>query len=188
VSSGPIQKAPSGLLDFLQLKNLGQNPRDLSDVVSPVLALNDWYGAGEVELRDGSALPLTSGVRYCSLNAILGLQVPDGEVWRVREFSVSLAFNAPTAINVLSLRPVMFYRESVTGSNRGRLIGDSALPMSTTALGGVVQSGNSIESPSLRDFWATPGAFFAAHFIGSVTDPVTAPLLQGYLRLDRMKL
>ena len=52
---GPMQKIPQGLIGFLQLKTVGQNPSALADAVSPTWDLRDLYLETEAQYLDLSS-------------------------------------------------------------------------------------------------------------------------------------
>lgn len=187
---GLLQPVAPGLLSLLQLKQRGFNPNNLSDTVVPTIDLTSWYRVDEVTVLDGSTVALVSAAIYATDLSVASITVPDNEIWWVREMSVQLNWNVATAtaLNVQRLAPVMFYRQNFSAGQRGRLLGDSYAPITSAGLGGMPASGGLLESPSLRNFWAPPGAFFAAHFCGSVTDAVNQPGILVFLRVQRLQL
>lgn len=96
--SRPIQVIPSGLLGFLQLKNNGQNPQDLPDVLQPVLELRDWYLQSRAEEIvtptniPSMALPTaTFGFQTFTTNPTVPV-VPDKEWWYVHDIAIVTTF------------------------------------------------------------------------------------------------
>lgn len=91
--AGPIQVIPPGLLGFFQLKTGGRNPTDMSETLQPVLECFDWY----MQARGGD---YTNDVgvpnRLCNAIGTFGytnnpIQVPDGEIWWILEYSTRTA-------------------------------------------------------------------------------------------------
>jgi len=80
MDSAPIQTQPAGLLGFLQLKNMGQNPSVLPDRLQPILEMFEWYmqSSAEILQQAGSAFT-TAGVKVIHT-------VPAGEWWVVDDF------------------------------------------------------------------------------------------------------
>jgi len=95
--SGPIQTFPVGLLGLLNLKNQGRNPRDLTDVVQPVLDLLSMY------LQDNivSAVNIDAGIGAgITLATSFG---PFEDLRWVHNFSVELPLAATDTVNSLYL-------------------------------------------------------------------------------------
>lgn len=89
--SGPIQTLPSGLLGLLQLKQQGKNPSPLRDDVQSVTDLTQfWF---QNQMRDVT-LDFTGphntavGPAANGSKAFATLQVPNGELWYVENFTV----------------------------------------------------------------------------------------------------
>lgn len=70
--SGPVQVFPPGLLGFLQLKNAGNNPSDLSNQISTVIDARDWY----FQARMLDALNLFGATGAVNVNAAGLVQFP----------------------------------------------------------------------------------------------------------------
>jgi len=189
VASGPIQTALSGLLDFLQLKNLGRNPTLLADSVQPVLNVNDWYKSEQPEVVGGRT-GLGSTVVYAGYENTATLEVPSNEVWRVRDYTVALVIDLATCtgVEIYALAPAMRYRQEAFDVGAGVMVGRSRPFYDSTLTGPLPTNGNKFFAPSLRDFWAPPGAFLGFEFNGFVTDPTGGIFIDGYARIDRMRL
>lgn len=88
-----IQRPPTGLLDLLGLKAMGQGPIQLAETVSCTLAdCVDYYLANRRTTVSGvTGVALAATTSY----AVSAVAVPSGEIWFVYGFSVVL--NAPTA-------------------------------------------------------------------------------------------
>jgi len=94
-----INKLPFGLLGFLGLKNGGQNPSDLSNILSPVIDLADlYYGTNKQLFR------VQANVTAIGFNALA--TVPNDEVWYV----IGAACNSNAVLGAgVSLRGAMAY-------------------------------------------------------------------------------
>jgi len=121
---GPIQPAPLGLLGLLQLKQLGQNPRDLANVVSPIFDLREHYMAAQFK---------TASVQVSVANNALGFQgmvpVPQGKLWYVYEHTIIIgATTVPTAGNEVRALPAVAAnfntpgQVNLVGANEARYI------------------------------------------------------------------
>jgi len=88
-----IQRPPTGLLDLLGLKAMGQTPIVLTDSVTATLAdCVDYYLANRrVVLSGTTGVAMVANTNY----GLASLTVPAGELWFIYAFSVSL--NVPTA-------------------------------------------------------------------------------------------
>lgn len=76
----PIQTIPQGLLHFLQLKNHGKNPAELSSLLQPGLELRDWlFQTQPTESVSGTAAAIgaTGYVAY--------ITIPQNEWWVLHE-------------------------------------------------------------------------------------------------------
>lgn len=188
---GILQPAAPGLLSLLQLKQRGANPDSLSDTVVPVIDLTHWYGIDQQKVAfsygnfSGAALYSSSFL----LTAPATITVPDDEYWWVSDVQVAISGNSATitAWGVQALAPVVFFRESDQGV-RGTMIGQSNPASSSAALGGLAASGFALRSPSLRDFWAPPGAQFGAALTGFVTDAVNVVLVETTVHYVPLKI
>lgn len=78
-----INTQPTGLLSVLGIKSVGQNPAVLSDLVQPVVNLDDAYGLGSSSYVQGSIGTLNT----IGLNSAFPV-VPAGEAWLVHEMGV----------------------------------------------------------------------------------------------------
>jgi hypothetical protein len=71
-----INKAPVGLLDFLGIKNFGQNPTELGEVLVPTFELLTWYLSEYAESVVASAAFAAAGYQAY-------LTVPNDQTWVV---------------------------------------------------------------------------------------------------------
>lgn len=77
---------PTGLLDLVGSQSFGQAPKDLADVVAPVMDLSPLY----LLTKQVAAIAIVAGPAN-GTNAGKGLIVPPGEVWSVRAGGVFVA-------------------------------------------------------------------------------------------------
>jgi hypothetical protein len=89
---GPIQYAPLGLLQFLQLKQSGENPNTLLGSIAPTLDVLPFFMANAMEFEQAATnIPPGGGSNY----ALLPI-VPNGEIWLVHQASVICPCNDTT--------------------------------------------------------------------------------------------
>lgn len=82
-----INRQPRGLLNFLGIQNVGRNPGQLGEQLSPVIDLRDWYLQQNTE-----SVALNSSVASLGFNPFFS--VPDTETWAV----ISTAANSAAAL------------------------------------------------------------------------------------------
>lgn len=89
--SRPIQTQPSGLLGFLQLKNMGKNPAELPDSLQAVLEMREWFWETNSQdlLVGGNITPLTGSTTGVTL-----FTVPSGFYWALLDVSYGLSIGA----------------------------------------------------------------------------------------------
>lgn len=107
-----VGRLPLGLLDFFQMKTMGEYPQHLSDSISPVMDLMRWFDpdadsgytsptAIVANASAANALNLTSAQWTSGTGAFdfaLGgsdTRVPDNQLWIVLECTVSWSMNDP---------------------------------------------------------------------------------------------
>ena len=81
----PIQTIAQGLLGFLQLKNAGQNPSELSSLLSPTMDLRDWLwqtAPTEVVAGVAAAIGASGFTSY--------ITIPQSEWWVVYEVQATI--------------------------------------------------------------------------------------------------
>jgi hypothetical protein len=97
--TSPLNRIPSGLLDFFRIKSMGQYPQRLGDTVLPIMDLFRFYAddqATEV-FFSGAQIVADTGTTTFSITSTSPvdittggvLLVPNGEIWIVLEGSVS---------------------------------------------------------------------------------------------------
>jgi hypothetical protein len=79
-----INRFPEGLLALLDLKSRGNTPSDLSDVVQPGLDMLPFYELGQqLQWVNANAAAAVGP-------AVAPVTVPDGEVWLVRQATLTI--------------------------------------------------------------------------------------------------
>lgn len=109
--SGPIQVIPKGLLGLLQLKQQGSNPSELADVVASCINIEQYYWQQLVvdhfQLVGGAPstnVPTASpGNKAFVTNP---LNVPQGQLWYVLEYSLSCSL---VAAETIRFAPLIIY-------------------------------------------------------------------------------
>lgn len=196
INPGVLNRIPPALLSMLELKQRGANPDTLSDTVVPTIDLSHWYNADRPSSLVGSTDLLSAQVYANVLGFnVTQVVVPQDELWWVRSFAVGLAGDVTTVTDfyVYQLAPAIILPELASGtagvpaSRQCTIVGDSA-PSDRSGLPALTTVGLNIMSPSLRDIWVPPGSYFAAQFVGSITDPVGNPQLFGDIVVDRFKI
>lgn len=93
---GPVGRQPYGLLDFFQLKNLGQNPRNLSDLIQGQIDLDPLYkvNAEELILVAQNAVAANGWVSPTPGGGAVHPFIPQGEVWHVHAVTAQFNFTA----------------------------------------------------------------------------------------------
>lgn len=85
--NGPLQVFAEGLLGFLQLKNAGRNPQELSQQVYGFLELRDWMFATRAQVATLGSQTLAAGNLGFRPFTTAPITVPNGEVWYVHQYS-----------------------------------------------------------------------------------------------------
>lgn len=85
--SSDIQIVPPGLLGFLGIKNGGENPHVLGNVLLPSMDVRDWYLQGRAEQISVGPWNLVAGAGVGYNNGVTGA-VPDKEFWYVHHASL----------------------------------------------------------------------------------------------------
>lgn len=146
--SGPIQTNPRGLLGLMQLKNMGQSPRDFLDSVQSGVEIDRYYQRNQAALRPGIAsTALVTGSWSLARFTTNPLKVPQDEVWWVEHFTLNVAVAA--ADEIVRLQPVIFYTDPTTDDWSVLENGGGSQP--------AIGIGTAI-AVSSRDFWCPPGA------------------------------
>lgn len=110
--SGEVQLIPPGLLSFLGIKNLGQNPQRLGDAYAPVLPMVPWAFMARLETLQvgfpaasiGGNLAATAFQSDAISSGPGTFSVPANENWYVHYASIGLAPGAAaTRVTALSL-------------------------------------------------------------------------------------
>lgn len=164
---GPVQVVARGLLGFLQLKSMGQNPAAIPDTIQCTLELRDWlFFTNSVldTVTRSYAWVAADGFSY--FQYATPLVVPNNEYWFVSDY-------------VITLPPLA----------AGRFVGwaayrDPVVP-ATRTVGPLVDHppaaiANGLTHSTARDFWVAPGTTFG-FLVGGATG-VAAQTINGYLR------
>lgn len=77
-----INRIPPGLLSMLDIKAQGENPKFLSDTVTPGMEFLPFYELQKYEAQVSSIIA-TAAVGFSA-----GIQVPEGQYWHVKHHSV----------------------------------------------------------------------------------------------------
>lgn len=173
---GPIQLIASGLLGFFQLKDQG-NPKVINDDVQPSLDLRDWYFMSEMEAAAAAATaainPNTVGWAPFTTPAA-GIAVPQGEVWYIHNFTVSI--NLPLATDLAIVKPAMLWRP---GTANVAILDNTASPNPGGPTAGAAYG------CSARNFWAPSGAQLGMYWERAST--ATQLSASGFLMFTRMR-
>lgn len=113
--SGPVQIFPPGLLGFLQLKNSGANPSDLTATLQTVIEARDWL----FQARMLDALNLFGG--NASVNAALGVNffapyVVPQNAWLYVDFYTVVA--SLLAADYIRIAPVVYTFPGIAGQSQ----------------------------------------------------------------------
>lgn len=99
-----INNIPSGLLSLLQLKEQGQNPNELGNLVVPTLDLLPFYMA----TLQTDQVQVSAAINAVGAVLDTTLVVPPNEVWLVSHYSVIALMGAAQTITVQPLfRPLV---------------------------------------------------------------------------------
>jgi len=158
---GPVQVIPPGLLGFLQLKGLGENPSALLQEYQPSIEVRDWLMAARYEVAIGNTSSGANGFQGAG-NLIV---VPQNECWFVHFYGVRGQL-AVAGNDMTEITPVMIL-DVLAGNN------PIALAESHTcnrAAAGVVWASWVVA----RSFFAPPGAVLSAQFTNVTAGPANA--------------
>lgn len=150
---GPISAQTRGFLSLLGLKNTGRNPGQLLDDVRPVVEMAPWYLAASAITQ---RFAVASAVAQSDL--VLGWPlVPDGQLWWVLEYSVSvqLGFGTRGPTNVRGFCASIEYRNPTTYTF-GQPVDDVEAVATSTAP-------QFIAAPAIRDVLVPGGSRLSAH-------------------------
>jgi hypothetical protein len=131
-----INKLPTGLLSFLQSVAFGVNPRVLLDEVRPVLDLDAFLSAGEI---DG----VSTSFAMTAVGQTNAITIPQSELWRIHWIGVQ---NAITTISVADIRTVV--TASVPLASGGSLV----MPIAVQPDQKVINAGIAIRQMSFAFF------------------------------------
>lgn len=150
-TTGPIQSPIFGFLGLLQLKNLGQNPRDLGNMVQPTMEMLQWYLQPQaIALSSQGTAAIGSGTTGQVISSAPNDRVPGREWWYVH--------------NVLA---------TVSGLAAGDTLGLAVCSIKDFITGGIptihgdvfrqpVSGVTTRPAAFARDFWLSPGTGLGA--------------------------
>ena len=186
----PINTLPRGLLDFLGIQSMGANPRNLAQLVQPIIDMMPFYLAQEEEyfrLVRATTIPVGSAIgtlwQWSStapvdiINGAAGLIVPNNEIWYVSEMTACVALSnaandffipqltlLPAGGNGQFLPQTMYGMQPVLGTSPGQIAG----------------------AQLARPFWAGPGSTLMVQSGGYVFSAITT--LLGSMKVVRLKI
>jgi len=94
---GRINAIPEGLLDLLKSKTDGQTPRELAEVVAPILTMDGFYNQDRLDYQSNTIAPFGVG-------ATTGFIVPQDEVWQILNWGLFLQGVSDGQAGSVSLR------------------------------------------------------------------------------------
>jgi len=172
--SRPIQAIPQGLLGFLQLKNMGKNPSEISDLLQPVMDLREWYlqtaqrnFIGNGGAAPSAALPNNTVGFIGWLATVPNITVPPNEWWYCPYYTALSA----TLVAGETIQFGVGFRNPDAGFTYQTLIGDPCDP---------VTGANKRAFAFARDFWVPPGSQLGIQVIQTVTAATIT--VEGHLR------
>lgn len=184
LKGAPLNLQPIGLLGFLGIKNGGEYPQELVNVLSPTWDLMRHYTAlNSVEIiattagttgviTPGSTIPIT-GLSPADLTIVTGgIQVPNNECWYLEYSRVTAAFPAEAAAYGDFAWAVTF------GAGAATIPG--VLAGFTT---GSATGSRGVDKTSTDGFWVRPGSRLILTSIGS--NSVLNTAVVGQLRAAR---
>lgn len=170
----PIQAIPQGLLGFLQLKNAGKNPSEISELLQPVLDLREWYlqtamrnFIGNGGAAPSAALPNNTVGFIGYLATVPNITVPANEVWYCPYYTALSA-------TLLAAETIQFgcgFRNPDAGFTYQSLIGEPCDP---------VTGPNKRAFAFARDFWLPPGTQLGIQVFQCAT--AATIVVEGHLR------
>lgn len=183
----PLNKVPQGLLDFFGVKSGEWGPRELGQLLQPVLELGPWYqngyalevaavlpaGGAFVANTPAASIALTSTT---PVDLVVGgtIPVPQNEVWLVLEAAVFWTFTVPAAGQFADAHWVFRGIHMPCAHPTGRTTGDAAV----VSVGGRTMS---------RPFWVRPGDTISLNQAGLVI-PAGTVILGARLRINRFQI
>lgn len=156
-----INRAPTGWLGFLGIKNFGRNPATASDVLAPTWDVSDLYYAGSRRYAKTVHTVAALGLIYESF------VVPPNEVWRIDAYGIWA--NPLLTTSVLGLTPILYYSATFSycpiGPNSGPFAVGTA-PALGTERPYIIGSGESIGFVCTH--FAAPNATVTANLVYTV--------------------
>lgn len=165
-----ITRVPRGLQKYLGTQNQGQNPVELGQVVTPIVAMDQFYSIRNDRWQATAFSPTAIDTTF------IVATVPDGEIWNLKRVSWTLAFAGATTGD--SCRPGLTIQQSPNVSLSGQTI-----PLNS--FGTVVFNAGSVRIAQEADTLVQGGSILLA----VVTDVLlTAGAINGaiYVNYDRI--
>lgn len=177
--SKPIQTLPVGLLGLLQVKNLGANPSILLDEVRPTVEMFDMWTNFNLEQDSVThQRDLATGAGSVQAFGTGPINVPDGEWWWVKNYTIVAVVPAVAGELVENIAPAILYNSS------GPLVWQQLTETSRNVTGAALaQSQGAIMA---KDFWAPAGASLGVFSGRAVTATVISVF--GLLRFCRIPI
>jgi hypothetical protein len=129
---GQINRLPAGVLGYLGIKNFGNAPSYLADILSGTWDLAPFY------LNSDTAY-FTNATAVVAVGNLVAFTVPEGQVYFVTDFSI---FQVANAASSNTMAPVRFAQGAAAGGSiigvgqgsnlvgpRGQMITATTLPM-----------------------------------------------------------
>lgn len=182
----PLNRLPRGLLEYLGIKAGGWGPRELSQVLQPVLELRDWYlnadalevvatlpAAGVFAATVAAGTIALTNTTTVDLVVAGNVTVPQDETWLILEASCAWTFSANAGQSTdfwWGFRGVQMPSANVVGWN----VSDAAIARS---------GGRAL----MRPIWSRPGDVLTLSHGGIIVPAGTVSSFQNRLRLVRFK-
>lgn len=139
-----------GLWDLIGSQNRGEQPKELDDVIKPIVDLTDLYAFRNVQTKSASTAALAVG-----LNAGSVITIPPGEVWFVQHVQMNVSCGAGEACGTFA--PYLQLRQ-----NAIELLGDEfGAP--------VVANAEGLKGVVLDGWWLPSGTVFGMYVSNGVT-------------------
>ena len=122
-----LNRIASGLLSLFQIKSLGRNPQELSDIVQGTLELSNFYFSNigvTLEVANTTGVGLTERASAQSI-----ITIPDGEIWAVRMVATDITVSTFAASEAVLANPAI----DRINNSADQLILNDGMPQTTNA-------------------------------------------------------
>lgn len=133
-----IGKFPKGLVGLTELRDMGESPRELAQIIAPTIDVTQFL------LTDREVVTDSNTIAGAGSTVMPNLQVPKGELWRVHGASMTSAGSGGSP----AYKGTIFYREQ------------NVTIALAPAISTLATEGSIVSSPPGQMFWAVPGAEF----------------------------